>query len=149
MSDRKLTCSQCAATIRYADRHAGTSAKCPRCKTDIAIPADEDEIILGGEEDAPVRLAEAPTNFCVDCGKSIKDGIRRCKACRVAAKAQLESRMRVEGAYDKAMETQVQWKAKRRRPSGAWKYLHVLIIILTCGAWAPFYYFWLYPDDDD
>ncbi|MFL5328920.1 MAG: hypothetical protein ACJ8C4_08380 [Gemmataceae bacterium] len=149
MSDRKLQCGNCSATIRYSDRQAGTLAKCPRCKSQIAIPPAEDEIVLGGEDDARVRLSEVPTNFCVGCGKTIKDGIRRCKQCKAAAKAQLESRMRAESAYDNAMVTQAQWKRKRRRPSGPWKYLHVLIIILTCGMWAPFYYFWLYPNDDD
>ena len=150
MSEFKTTCDNCSATIRYADRHASTLVKSPRCKTEIAIPADEDEIVLGGEEDQPVRLAEAPSNFCVDCGKKVNEGVRRCKQCRQNANAQLASRMKAESSYDNAMAAQAQYAGKRHRVSPAWKALHVLLMILTFGVYAPVYYFWIFqPDDDD
>lgn len=70
----KFSCSKCGQSIRVDDSHAGRSGRCPRCGTEVLVPAESSII----------------TFRCSSCGTKIKVSSRhagrrgRCPECQEA-----------------------------------------------------------------
>jgi hypothetical protein len=59
----RITCTECASVLKIKDELAGTSARCPKCKTKFVVPkADEDEKPVELELTASPAQKSAPVN---------------------------------------------------------------------------------------
>jgi DNA-directed RNA polymerase subunit RPC12/RpoP len=138
MSTHSIACSQCSATLRYSASQAGRMIKCPRCKSELVLPANRSPEV---EEEKPVGLHQnEAANVCVRCGKKVKPGVSKCKKCREVVNAQLEARMKQDSTFEGAQVSQAKYLAMRHSHNRPFPHaLHILLAVVTCGVWTPFY----------
>lgn len=137
MSETKFACPHCKQSLEGSDELFGQTVQCPSCKQNFTVPNATASLKIAPATPAP------RTKACPFCGEDILNEAKKCKHCGetvdVALRAAEEAKksassaphvfMNAGGGGGGAVST---GQTKKAFPHG----MHLVLTILTCGAWA-------------
>ena len=92
---------------------------------------------MNDDEPLPLQDGTEP-NRCIACGKRLKAGFRKCKACRAAVKEELATRLTQQAKYATTEERHIHYLTMSNKRSFPHLF-HILLLVVTLGLWTPVY----------